>query len=312
MIQFDPTHWALILGGSSGFGLSTSKKLARHGMNVAIVHRDRRGAMKRIEPHFEEIRAHGHGFVAVNCDALAESGRDKAMSALTDAMGEAGRIRLLLHSIAFGNLKPIAPVVGDGGANEAVEQLAAKLGVTSDAVRGAVDELLDAGVHPLHTLTCAPYGTAMIEAEDMARTIDSMGTSLLTWVQALFERSLFASDARVIGLTSEGNEVAWRGYAAVAAAKVALESVSRAIALEFGPHGIRSNIIQAGVTPTPALALIPGSQKMKAVASLRNPLGRTTTPEDVAAFIALMCTDEAAWVNGSLLRVDGGERIASL
>lgn len=139
-----------------------------------------------------------------------------------------------------------------------------------------------------------------------------MGTSLLTWVQALFERSLFASDARVIGLTSEGNEVAWRGYAAVAAAKVALESVSRAIALEFGPHGIRSNIIQAGVTPTPALALIPGSQKMKAVASLRNPLGRTTTPEDVAAFIALMCTDEAAWVNGSLLRVDGGERIASL
>jgi NAD(P)-dependent dehydrogenase (short-subunit alcohol dehydrogenase family) len=121
---------------------------------------------------------------------------------------------------------------------------------------------------------------------------------------------MFASDARVLGLTSEGNQVAWRGYAAVAAAKVAIESISRSIAVEFAPYGIRSNIIQPGVTPTPALKLIPGSEQMESVAKLRNPYKRTTTPEDVANFIALMCTDEAAWVNGSIIRVDGGEHIA--
>jgi NAD(P)-dependent dehydrogenase (short-subunit alcohol dehydrogenase family) len=111
-------------------------------------------------------------------------------------------------------------------------------------------------------------------------------------------------------LTSEGNEVAWRGYAAVAAAKSALESVSRAIAVEFAPHGIRSNIIQPGVTDTPALRVIPGSARMKAGARLRNPFGRLTTPEDVANVVYLLSLDEARWINGALIRTDGGERIA--
>ena len=144
----------------------------------------------------------------------------------------------------------------------------------------------------------------------MARTIYAMGTSLLTWMQRVHAAGLFAPDARVIGLTSEGNEVAWRGYAAVAAAKSALESVSRAIAVEFGPYGIRSNIVQPGVTDTPALRVIPGAARMKAGALRRNPLGRLTTPEDVADVVFLLCLDEARWVNGALIRVDGGEHVA--
>ncbi len=47
----------------------------------------------------------------------------------------------------------------------------------------------------------------------MANTICSMGTSLLTWTQALHQAGLFDKDARVIGLTSEDNEIAWKGYA---------------------------------------------------------------------------------------------------
>ena len=312
MNRFDANQWAVILGGSSGFGLAAAAKLAREGMSVLIVHRDRRGAMRRIEPEFEKIREFGQPLVTMNLDALSDSGRERVIEALKENLGDAGRVRLLMHSIAFGNLKPVAPAVPDTRVADAVSALAAKLDVATDKVHDAVGELLAEGAAPLHTLTDAQYGDALIEAEDMERTIFSMGTSFLTWVQSLHAAGLFADDARVLGMTSEGNEVAWKGYAAVAAAKVALESVSRAIAVEFGPHGIRSNIIQAGVTPTPALALIPGSAKMQAVAQMRNPLGRTTTPEDVADFIALMCTEEAAWVNGSILRVDGGEHIASL
>ncbi|MEO1574182.1 MAG: SDR family oxidoreductase, partial [Pseudomonadota bacterium] len=252
MNNFEPTHWALVLGGSSGFGLSAAKKLAQHGMNVAIVHRDRRGAMKRIQPHFDEIEALGHGFLTLNADALSDDGRAKVLETLRERMGEGHGVRVLLHSIAFGNLKPIAPVAGDGGVSNALDRLSDKLNVSRDALESAVDELLEDGVHPLHTLTSSAFGDALIEAEDMARTIHSMGTSLLSYVQDLFKASLFCDDARVLGLTSEGNEVAWRGYAAVAAAKVALESVSRAVALEYGPYGIRSNIIQAGVGVTPA------------------------------------------------------------
>ncbi len=264
-ITFDADHWALVLGGSSGFGLATAQKLARHGMNVAVVHRDRRGAMAAIEREFELVRQTGVGFLAVNVDALSSEGRKSTLDALSERMGPRGRVRLLLHSIAYGNLKPL--------------------------VGSAPDD-------------------ARLEEEDFARTVHAMGTSLVTWTQDLLDRGLFASDARVLGMTSEGNEVAWRGYAAVAAAKVALESVSRAIAVELAPHGIRSNIVQAGVTDTPALRLIPGSEAMKADACARNPFRRLTTPADVADVICLLCTDEARWINGALLRVDGGEHVA--
>ena len=137
-----------------------------------------------------------------------------------------------------------------------------------------------------------------------------MGTSMLSWTRSLLERDLFADDARVIGLTSEGNTVAWKGYAAVAAAKVVLESLARSMALEFAPRGLRTNIVQAGVTDTPAMRAIPGSAHLAAQARLRNPFGRLTTPRDVADAIYLLATDEAAWINGALLRVDGGEHIS--
>ncbi len=268
---FQSTQWALILGASSGFGLATAKRLAAQGLSVCLVHRDRRGAMERIEKEFDEIRAHGHGFLTFNLDALSPDGIAETLNGLK-AAGAEGHLRVLVHSIAFGNLKPIVPVK---------------------------DEALK-----------AVYGEALIEDEDMARTVYSMGTSLLTWVQAAFRAGLFASDARVFGLTSEGNEVAWRGYAAVSAAKTALEAVSRSIAVEFAPYGIRSNIIQAGVTDTPALNAIPGSAAMKEFAKSRNPFGRLTVPDDVAGVIALLSQDSAAWVNGTIIRVDGGERIA--
>jgi NAD(P)-dependent dehydrogenase (short-subunit alcohol dehydrogenase family) len=265
VIRFDSSHWALILGGSSGMGLATAKRLARHGMSVCVVHRDRQGAMERIEREFDEIRSEGTDFLAFNTDALDPEARASVLTALAARMGSTERVRALLHSIAFGNLKPLVPKAA---------------------------------------------GDAVIRDEDMARTVYAMGTSLLSWVQELHERGMFASDARVFGLTSEGNEVAWPGYAAVSAAKLALESVSRSIATEFARYGIRSNVLQPGVTDTPALRLIPGHERMRAEAERRNPLGRLTSPDDVAALICLLCTEEAAWVNGALIRVDGGERVS--
>jgi len=98
----------------------------------------------------------------------------------------------------------------------------------------------------------------------------------------------------------------------VSAAKVSLEALSRSIATEFAPHGIRCNVIQAGVTETPALAAIPGSEQLKAQARLRNPCGRLTIPRDVANVIYLLSREEAAWINGEVIRVDGGEHISGV
>ncbi len=310
-MPFPPEHWGLILGGSSGFGLAAAKKLASHGLNLVIVHRDRRGAMKRIDPHFEEIRAMGVGLLTVNADALSATAREEILTLAKNELGESGRFRVLLHSIALGNLKPLIEPRAGQGRGALVEKMSAQLGVESDALSEVLERLFAEGCDELHALASPPdYGPHLIDDDDITDTVYNMGGSLLSWVRAVMAEGLFSSDARVLGLTSEGNTVAWRGYAAIAAAKVTLESLSRAMALELAPYGIRSNIIQAGITETPASTLIPGIAAMKAQARLRNPFGRLTRPEDVAGFIYLMCLDEAAWVNGALLRVDGGEHVS--
>ncbi|WP_297430825.1 SDR family NAD(P)-dependent oxidoreductase, partial [Clostridium sp.] len=74
MTKFHRDQWALILGGSSGFGLATAKKLAQEGLSVCVIHRDRKGAMERIENEFAVIRQAGTGFMALNLDALSPEG----------------------------------------------------------------------------------------------------------------------------------------------------------------------------------------------------------------------------------------------
>jgi NAD(P)-dependent dehydrogenase (short-subunit alcohol dehydrogenase family) len=304
------SDWAVILGGSSGFGLATAHELSRHGVNLCLVHRDRRGAMRRIEPEFEAIRGKGVSLLTFNEDALDAERRSWILDQLAGALDAGGRIRLLLHSIAFGNLKLV--VSEPRPASTARAALAEALGIEEERLAEAADRLFSDGVDALAGLATPPSypGSAFLDEEDLARTIHAMGTSLLGWTQGLHRRGLLAEDARVLGITSEGNELAWKGYAAVAAAKVALESISRAIAVEMAPYGVRSNIIQAGVTDTPALRLIPGSAHLKAAARRRNPFGRLTTPEDVARVIRLLTLPEAAWINGEVIRVDGGEHVS--
>jgi enoyl-[acyl-carrier protein] reductase I len=255
-------YWALILGGSSGLGLATAKKLASHGYNICIVHRNRRCEMTAIENEFDIIKNENVQFLSFNIDALKVDQRLELIQKLKQKLGSNARMRVLVHSVAKGNLKPM---------------------ITLDK----------------HSL----------KNDDFHLTIDAMAISLYDWTKALFEHELFATDARIISFTSEGNSKAWRNYAAVSAAKVALEAITRNIALEFAPYGIRANCIQAGVTDTASLRAIPGSDKIKEHSLLRNPFKRLTTPEDVANVVYLLCKDEAAWINGCVIPVDGGEHI---
>jgi enoyl-[acyl-carrier protein] reductase I len=62
-------EWALILGGSSGLGLATAKKLAKHGMNICVVHRSSRSQLIQIEEEFSVIKQEGVAFISYNLDA---------------------------------------------------------------------------------------------------------------------------------------------------------------------------------------------------------------------------------------------------
>ena len=101
----------------------------------------------------------------------------------------------------------------------------------------------------------------------------------------------------------------WPLYGPVSAAKAALESHIRQLALELAPRGITANAIRAGVADTPALRKIPGHEHMMEIARQRNPHGRLTTPQDVAEAIALLSRSESAWITGNVIGCDGGEDI---
>ncbi|MEC8915944.1 MAG: SDR family oxidoreductase [Candidatus Neomarinimicrobiota bacterium] len=152
------------------------------------------------------------------------------------------------------------------------------------------------------------FGEKPVTKRQMDMTVHVMGNSLLYWTQKLYGAQLLAAGSRIMGLTSEGNYVAMEGYGPVSVAKVAMEAIIRQIGWELGVVGITANAIQAGVTPTRALTKITESweewvQKTKK----RNPLGRTTTPEDVAGTIAMLLQPEADFINCSIIYCDGGE-----
>lgn len=152
-------------------------------------------------------------------------------------------------------------------------------------------------------------GNPELKNDDFVLTINAMGISLYDWTKALYEANLFSEDARVISFTSEGNSKAWANYAAVSAAKVTLEAITRSIALEFAPFGIKANCIQAGITDTASLRMIPGSDKLIEHTLKRNPNKRLTQPEDVADVVYLLNKDEAQWITGTIILVDGGEHL---
>ena len=158
---------------------------------------------------------------------------------------------------------------------------------------------------------CAPArNICRIKTDDFTLTIGAMGISLYDWTKALFDAKLFADDARIISFTSEGNSKAWQNYAAVSGAKVTLEAITRNIALEFAPYGIKSNCIQAGVTDTSSLRMIPGSEEIIKHSLIRNPNKRLTLPEDVANAVYLLSKNEASWITGTVIPVDGGEHLS--
>lgn len=254
--------WALILGGSNGLGLATAKKLARHGFNIIIVHRDRRTNMDEIERDFKELSALGVQFKSFNKDAIHPEKRQELLSEIAAFLPEGHKIKVLVHSIAKGNLKP------------------------------------------MHA-----ENQSVLTHQDIEITFEAMALSLYDWTKEIHERKLFHEDTRIISFTSEGNTKVMPGYGAVSVAKVALEALTRNIALEFAPAGIKANCIQAGVTHTKSLAMIPRYEKLMQHALKRNPQGRLTTPEDVANAVYLLTTDEAKWITGTVLKVDGGESL---
>lgn len=149
-----------------------------------------------------------------------------------------------------------------------------------------------------------------INSKQMDLTLDVMANSLIYWTQALILKKLLGAGGQILSMTSAGSHRVWPNYGAVSAAKAALESHTRQLAIELSPKKIAVNCIQAGVTDTAALRKIPGNIKMMETALRANPGNRLTKPQDVALIISMLVNSSIPWLTGNIIRVDGGEDIS--
>ena len=127
-----------------------------------------------------------------------------------------------------------------------------------------------------------------------------------------FARSIVARGARgaIVNVSSVSAFVGFRDHAAYCASKAALDGLTRVMAVELGPRGIRVNAVNPTVTLTP-MAIKAWRDEAKAAAMLsRIPVGRFAEPEDVAEVILFLLSDAAAMVHGVSLPVDGGYMVA--
>ena len=257
-------YWAIILGASSGFGGATAVRLAKDGYGIIGVHLDRQNTMPHVQKIIEEINAAGSESLFFNINAADAVKRKEVIEKLKIKFNGLPLIKVVMHSLAFGTLKPF---------------------ISKD--------------------------NEQLTKAQMEMTLDVMAHSLVYWVQDIFANNLLAEKCRIFAMTSSGGHTAIPYYGAVSAAKAALESHCRQLAVELGHLKAGVNAIMAGVTDTPALRKIPGNKGMVEIAEKKNPHGRLTTPEDVANVISLLSKDGGEWISGGVINSDGGEDIVS-
>ncbi|MAP70769.1 MAG: 3-oxoacyl-ACP reductase [Candidatus Marinimicrobia bacterium] len=253
------SEWVLLLGGSTGHGAATAKKLAGDGYGIIAFHFDRGDAKKIAEETIAEVNQLSNGRCHYfNTNAASEETIDEYLPKISE-ITKGASLKLLLHSIAFGT-------------------------------------------------TTNFFGEKPVTQRQMDMTVHVMGNSLLYWTQKLFSEKLLGEGSRVMGLTSEGNYLAMEGYGPVSVAKVAMEAIIRQIGWELGQYGITANAVQAGVTPTRALTKITDKwEDWIENTKKRNPMHRTTTPEDIAGTVSMLLKPEADFINCSIIYCDGGE-----
>lgn len=175
-----------------------------------------------------------------------------------------------------------------------------------EVVAGLVDFLrerhgrLDVVVHNAATFKPMLAARPRLEQfwEEQSLALEPLVRGIPGFVELMAGRS-----GRIVAVSSNGAREVIPGYVAVGTAKAALESLVRYLAVDLAGSGITVNAVATSMldkgaeTANPALAAFLAS---------RSPSGQLTKPEDAADVVALLCSEEAAWVQGQVLMVDGG------
>jgi 3-oxoacyl-[acyl-carrier protein] reductase len=197
-------------------------------------------------------------------------------------------------------------------------------GIAVVAVAGSMEDdvtatrLVEAAVtefggldHVVNTVGGAQF-VGTFESMDRAGLIDTV--SLNTWpalalIQAALTRGLAEGGGSVVNISSGAPRKTTPSMAAYAAAKAALNALTRTIAADLGPRGVRVNAVSPGLTKTSFTRQIWEKDGGRDAGS-RLILGRMTEADDIAAACAFLLSDDARQITGVVLDVDGGNHLS--
>jgi len=222
----------------------------------------------------------------------------------------AGRARVVVNYLgneaaAQAAVEQIKAVGGEAHAIQADVSHLGQAQALIDAARdlfGRVDILVNNAGTTRDTLI------VRMSEEDWDVVIDTNLKGTFNCIKAVSRQMMRQRYGRIVNVTSVSGLAGNPGQANYASAKAGIIGLTKTVAKELGSRGITCNAIAPGYVLTDLTADLPADLSQAAIA--RTPLGRMGTPEDMAAAVAFLASDEAGFITGQVLAVDGGLAIS--
>lgn len=144
---------------------------------------------------------------------------------------------------------------------------------------------------------------------DFEALIDTNLTGVYRCLRAEARAMKAAGGGAIVNISSIAGALTHRWMSAYCASKAGVNMLTRCAADDLGEHGIRVNAVMPSLVPTELTQAMVGNPEVTEEYLRRIPIGRLGTPEDVAALTAFLLSDEASWISGQVIGVDGGHTL---